>query len=209
MFLLTVLFLPACEKNEDMVYRIPGEQKFLFQVGDTLYYKCSDGSNQHLMVGDIRYNLETGTRQGLFKDYDDTYSIQICEIDLSCEKDDWNGHINMDCEENITYTLIFNPQIVTWGTFIPHSTIMRQCPSGIAWDVAFSPHLDYTFIDTLIDGKEYYNVFTYQIHPDRLPAGGEQYRFIWNMNYGIIRFEVISETEELHWTWVDTRPGRQ
>lgn len=203
-FFLIFLGLSGCEKegieNNDMFYEIPGELKFLFEEGDSLSYQCTDGSVQSFLVNDISFRGATGIRQNLFYDSDDTYSIEICEIEFLCEKDDWDKHIGMDCVYDINYKLIFDQTIFTWGTFNPHSTIERLCTGGRTWDVAFSPHVRGTYFDTVINEIEYRNCFTYQIHPDRISEGDDIYRFIWNMNYGIIQFEVIDVTPELSWS---------
>ena len=120
---LIFLGLSACKKgteNNDMFYEIPEEQKFLFEEGDSLSYQCTDGSVLSFLINDITYSHATGLRQNWFNDFDDTYTIETCEIELFCAKDDWDRHIGMDCINHISYKLIFDQTIFPGGTFYPN-----------------------------------------------------------------------------------------
>jgi len=94
LFLFTLLLIIKCEDSAVLKkhFKIPEEGRCIFIPGDTLMYRCSDGSFDTVLVKEVKF----WTEDGLSDDWlgiKTNYSMDKCQITVEHFNDNWNNFL--------------------------------------------------------------------------------------------------------------------
>ena len=192
--LFSFTLIIACTKEkklEEVVYKIPIEDRCIFAEGDTLQYSCSNGSTDTGIVREVDFKTETGTyTPGGVPVH--TFITETQRLIIEALHDNWK-YENFDSQ-----CFIIDSQPKYDDIYVenfPFCVLLNGCEYGGSAVLA-NKLADYDEI--IFDGKTYKNVY-FQSKGD-LNNGFEIY---WNLKYGIIRFVGISNGTKLIWQLQD------
>lgn len=189
--LLFSIFLSiACSKEktlDEVVYAIPMEDRCAYEIGDTLFYSCSDGTMDTAFVKELDFNTETGTYSYWGVDVH-TYVTETQTLVIELSNDNWNfGVIDSRC-----FRINSKPKYddINVDNF-PWCEILNGCEYAGARVLAENlASIDEKTINTKTYKKLYYH---------SVGDGTNGFEFYWNLKYGIVSFKGISDGTELTW----------
>jgi hypothetical protein len=188
--LFSFVLLTACTKEnelDEVVYEIPVEDRFAFAEGDTLLYTCSNQSTDTVFVRGIDFIVETGTYTYLGVDAH-KYVTETQSIFIETAIDIWNYEdIDSRCFRMNTLPKYDDINIENF----PWCDLLNGCE--YAGSRVLAEQLA-SYEEIAFEGKNYKKVY-YQ-------SGGNinnGFEIYWNLKYGIIRFEGVSNGTKLVW----------
>ncbi len=197
-----LLLAVQCQKDCDIVYTL--YDRYIYEEGDSLIYMCSDGTSDTFRVEKLWYSttVEEYPERG-FSDKTCTYRFQECNLYLQNLNNYW---------ETVEDNMIATRRINTSGLLIRYygeeqDDQNRSCSyirsgneeefKGYIADNCFE---GLTGSSRFFEGKEYHNVFSYEIF---IEAGegfdAIHYKIYWNLSHGIIRFENLAKNPVISW----------
>jgi len=190
--MLSIIFslalINSCEREREKKFfdKIPLEERFIFKKGDTLNYKCNNGSTFKVYIKDYKFWTETGTSQ--IGNTEWTSYIDFQTIILETLSNEWNiafGSVfesncfiihtsGMPCDDNNRVTQITNGCELGGSIFVNAGCVIAQ--------------------EITLNNRLYKKVYSF-------PKFNENYSLdiCWNLKYGIILFESINEGTVLKW----------
>ena len=202
LILSALLLVVQCQKDCDVVYTL--QDRNIYEVGDSLIYLCSDGTSDTLRVEKLWYsNIVEEYSQGIFSDQMCTYSFQECNLYLQSLNSPWET-----VEDNYFSTSRINTcefMIRYYGTEEEEQN--RSCSYiGSGNEEELKGYIAEDCFDGLtgssssFKGKEYHNVFSYEIFIEAEEGlDAIHYRIYWNLTHGIIRFENVANNPVISW----------
>ena len=187
-FLITLCFLNECN-SYDFVNAIPKEDRYVYEEGDSLIYKCSDGQNSTFFV-----KVVSRVFLPIF-----SYTQEYQTIVIESINDRWYKYLNWPSW--LTPTPCYKTYVDSWTgggheDARPKVNVSSGCGGfyessriGYGWEVDFE--------DTTFNNKQYYKV--YFDTKENSPNKDSVYDIYWNLKYGIIRFVGYSEFDTLYW----------
>ena len=184
-FLITLCFLNECKYS--YVNEIPEEDRYVYEEGDILIYKCSDGQNNTFFVKEASL---------LFRPIG-SYAQEYQTILIESINDRWYKYLNLSSW--ITPTPCYKTYVDSWTGYEgarPNVNVSYGCGDfyesirvGYGWEVDFE--------ETTFNNKQYYKV--YFDTKENSPNKDSVFDIYWNLKYGIIRFVGYSEFDTLYW----------
>ena len=202
LILFGLLLAVQCQKDCDIVYTL--YDRYIYEEGDSLRYMCSDGASDTFRVEKLWYSTIVEEHpEGIFSDKMCEYRFQECNLYLQNLNNYWE-------------TLVDFPFITrrdsTYGFMIRYygeeqDDQNRSCSNiGSGNEESFEGYIASNCFDGLtgsgnfFKGKEYHNVFNYEIF---IEAGegfdAIHYKIYWNLSHGIIRFENLAKNPVISW----------
>lgn len=185
----------ACkDEDPDAYYQISSEDRFVFKIGDTLYYDCSNGSSLKVTV--MEYSFFTETRQSTdwfggihIHHYDNQY------ITLKTPSNEWNNAFKAifgapGISDFESPCIMINTDGIPCNDY-PASSIESGC------DLADASGIFYgclRFYKINIHSKSYYHVYV-----DSFQVDDNGCKMLWNLKYGIISLETTINDSTLVW----------
>lgn len=197
-----LLLAVQCEKDCDIVYTL--NDRYIYEEGDSLIYMCSDGTSDTFRVEKLWYStIVEEYSEGIFSDKMCEYRFQECNLYLQNLNNYWET-----VEDNVFST----KRDSTSGFMIRYygeeqDDQNRSCSNiGSGNDDGFYGYIAENCFDGLtgsssfFDGKEYHNVFSYEIFIEAGEGRGAiHYKIYWNLSHGIIRFENLAKNPIISW----------
>jgi hypothetical protein len=192
--LFSFVLIIACTKEkklEEVVYRIPVEDRFVFAEGDTLLYSCSNGSTDTVIVREVDLKTETGTYTSWGVAIHN-YITETQSLFIETSHDNWKyDDIDSRCFRINTLPKYDDINVENF----PWCDLLNGCEYAgsrvIAENLA-----DYD--EKIFNDISYKKVY-YKSRGD-MNNGFEIY---WNLKYGIISFVGISNGTKLIWQLQD------
>lgn len=168
----------ACKKEiplEEVVNRIPIEERCVFTEGDILLYSCSDGSTDTAVVLNVEFKTQTGTTTGFFGGATNTYVTDIQKLEIETFHDKWKyGDVDSRC-----YYFLTSPEYHNVVENFPRCILANGC-GGVGEDRLIIGDSFPDFDEKKFNNKTYKKVY--------FESRGSL-KVYWNLKYGIIRYE--------------------
>lgn len=196
LLLLSIIILIACEKKNEFkaIFEIPVEERCIFKKGDTLLYMCNDGSTDTacIIYVDFWTHIQPHTSSWSIIT---PYKMDNQKIVIEALFNDWNLNLNnfwtkIPSQGNRFNSPCYGIQTIGSPTDnFPTTSVVNGCEwSG--WGIASGR---VNIIEITLNGKKYKKVYGY-------PKGNSSgWKIYWNLKYGIIRFEFISDGSTIIW----------
>jgi len=196
LLILTLLLNISCEKKTpEFFLKIPIEDRFIFKMGDTLDYRCSNGSTFKVVIKNYNFNTQTKISQDWF---DNTHidHTDLQTIILETFSNDWNvaikntlGSDGMDFEPPC---FIVNTLEGIWSSDEnPGCWILNGCMIGGSAIIGES--------NVKFQEKTYNNRSYKKVYSDSKKNGKASFTIHWNLKYGIISFESSIDGSYFKW----------
>ena len=198
--LFSFLLVTACSEEKLVINEIPIEDRCIFSAGDTLLYKCSNGSTDTVFVRKVFYRTESGTHTTLGNhDYD--YVTDEQEIIIEASNDTWISILNKTYDNDWrsqSFTILKSVEYRDIDNYIPRGDITwgdnNKGFLSIAANWGYEGEWYQFHAIKIFNNKSYQNVYS-NSRGDKTNG----FEIYWNFKYGIISFTGISNGQELNW----------
>jgi hypothetical protein len=193
-----MLFISCGGKNNNPPEEIPVEDRFIYNLGDTLIYKCSDGSADTVNVKDYRLWTTTGSTTDMYGN-EHIFERQLQRIIIESSSDNWNRilRIVLSGDDFIYHCYIIETIETVYDTDgNPFCWIINGCNYGGGLPIFAESNVKYPEIS--FNNNSYKKVYF-----DSRNLENNSYKIYWNLKYGIIRFESFTDGTLVTWDLVN------
>ena len=185
---ITLVFMIGCELDDNKgitrTYKLPEEDRYIYDMGDTLVYRCSDGSFDSVLVKVADFWTISGNSANFFGGTT-KYTADGCQISVEHFNDHWNNILIEDLEAydslnvyNRCFTILL---LADYHTNYPYTEISNSCIRHEGFYIAAG---EVKFKELVINSRTYQKVYHEAIHG---------YEIYWNLKFGIIRIEYTQD----------------
>jgi len=192
------LILASCKKTEPevIVLSIPGEDRFIFESGDTVIYNSSDASSDTIWVRESNFYTEPITEKDLFG-IERSYRVDHLKITLEITDTTWLNILHYACYNPEDCNSCVNIETSVYLGETPATTVYFGCEPFGGLVIAESSVVSSMYLNNRV----YYNVYFCNYNRSSM----EGFRMYWSLKYGIIRFE--GGIGEARYSWDLEIPG--
>jgi len=194
--LFSLIIIISCQEKDNPVeiHEIPIEDRFLYDKGDTLFYKCSDGSVDTSAIKDYRFWTIAGTSRNMFGN-EIRYETDLQRIMIESPSNQWNDILKVvlsSDDVNHPCFIIETVETIYDANENPYCWIINGCNYEGGLPIVAEGDVKYTEIS--------FNNNSYKkVHFDSRENGENSFKVYWNLKYGIIRFESVYNGALLTW----------